>query len=208
MAALSRSYLFILPYLMPASLLVAPSVCYGQPNDAIAGASSAAVLSPSQVPSSGRIAVNVAAGNGNQEANVAIIAVGDRVSAPAALHQKTFGDVASSKATSARIADDALAGSTGLIAVNVAAGNGNQLANLAVIAIGIEAPAAAEPLLDQSRASQQPPGSPGGLPSPEAEVDLSSSAFAGSTGLVQANVVGGERNSSSNTFVLTVQGGE
>jgi hypothetical protein len=95
-----------------------------------------------------------------------------------------------------------------LVAVNVAAGNGNQLANLAIIAIGIDAPIASEPLLEQARASQQPSGLPGGSTTPEASAQLASSAFEGSTGLVQANLVGGERNSSSNTFVLTVEAGE
>ena len=166
-----------------------------------------AELSASETPASGRIAINLAAGNGNQEANVASIAAGAIPSAPTALVQMQ-DNPGGSGAASARLADHALAGASGLIAVNIAAGSANQLANLAVVTIGIAAPAASEPLLEQARASQQPPGSPGGSSSPEAEAALSSSAFAGSTGLVQANVVGGERNSASNTFVLSLEAGE
>lgn len=167
-----------------------------------------AVLAASPAEASGRIALNLAAGSGNQEANVALVAAGGRTATPAALVQHQANPAPAAGAAEARIADHALAGASGLIAVNVAAGNGNQLANLALIGIGIEAPVAAEPLLEQARASQQPAGSPAGSPSPEVEAGLAGSAFAGSTGLVQANVVGGERNSSSNTFALTVAGGD
>lgn len=169
---------------------------------------STAVLSAGDTVSSGRIAINVAAGNLNQEANVAVIAAGAQTATPTALTQSLGTSSASAGGASARIEDGALAGASGLVAVNVAAGNGNQLANLAIIAIGIDAPIASEPLLEQARASQQPSGLPGGSTTPEASAQLASSAFEGSTGLVQANLVGGERNSSSNTFVLTVEAGE
>ncbi len=169
---------------------------------------STAVLSAGDTVSSGRIAINVAAGNLNQEANVAVIAAGAQTATPTALTQSLGTSSASAGSASARIEDGALAGANGLVAVNVAAGNGNQLANLAIIAIGIDAPIASEPLLEQARASQQPSGLPGGSTTPEASAQLASSAFEGSTGLVQANLVGGERNSSSNTFVLTVEAGE
>ncbi|HPB22863.1 MAG TPA: hypothetical protein PLL44_00985 [Novosphingobium sp.] len=169
---------------------------------------STAVLSAGDTVSSGRIAINVAAGNLNQEANVAVIAAGAQTATPTALTQSLGTSSASAGSASARIEDGALAGASGLVAVNVAAGNGNQLANLAIIAIGIDAPIASEPLLEQARASQQPSGLPGGSTTPEASAQLASSAFEGSTGLVQANLVGGERNSSSNTFVLTVEAGE
>lgn len=169
---------------------------------------STAVLSASETAASGRIAINVAAGSLNQEANVAVIAMGAQTATPTALTQSLGTNSAGTGPATARIEDNVLAGSSGLVAVNVAAGTGNQLANLAVIAIGIEAPIASEPLLEQARASQQPSGLPGGSTTPEASAELASSAFAGSTGLVQANLVGGERNSSSNTFVLTVEAGE
>ena len=169
---------------------------------------STAVLSAGDTVSSGRIAINVAAGNLNQEANVAVIAAGAQTATPTALTQSLGTSSASAGSASARIEDGARAGASGLVAVNVAAGNGNQLANLAIIAIGIDAPIASEPLLEQARASQQPSGLPGGSTTPEASAQLASSAFEGSTGLVQANLVGGERNSSSNTFVLTVEAGE
>jgi len=46
---------------------------------------STAVLSAGDTVSSGRIAINVAAGNLNQEANVAVIAAGAQTATPTAL---------------------------------------------------------------------------------------------------------------------------
>lgn len=171
-----------------------------------ATAQSTAVLSATDLPGNGRVAVNVAAGHGNQEANVAVIAIGDHAVTPTSLVQSRENGPSAGGPVTAQIEDNTLAGSSGLIAVNVAAGNDNQLANLAVIAIGIEAPPASTLLLDQARASQQPSGSPGSPVSSEAVAELAGTAFAGSTGLVQVNLVGGERNSSSNTFALTFAG--
>lgn len=169
-------------------------------------AQSTASLSPADATSSGRVAVNIAAGHSNQEANVAVIAVGGHVSTPTALLQAQESGSGTGGPAIARIEEQTLAGSSGLVAVNVVAGHHNQLANVAVIAIGFEAPPATALLLDQARASQQPTGAPDDPLSHEAIADLGGTAFAGSSGLVQVNLVGGERNSSSNTFALTFAG--
>lgn len=171
-------------------------------------AQSTATLSAGEAPAEGRIAINIAAGNSNQEANSAVIAIGDIAATTATLDQQLFSQGVASTLAHASIGDNALAGASGMIAVNVAAGGSNQLGNLAVLAIGINAPVASEPLLEQTRALPQPPGLPGDSSPPEATAELSETAFTGATGLVQVNLVGGERNSSSNVFTLTVEGGE
>lgn len=168
--------------------------------------SSEATLTSSATPASGRVAVNIAAGISNQEANSAVLAQGGVALATGAIRQQLKSSGVTGGDAIATIGANALANSSGLIAVNVAAGHENQLGNLAVIAIGIEAVAVTESLLAQSRASQQPNGTTDPS-SPDAHVaDLSATAFSGSSGLVQSNLIGGERNSSSNSFALTVLG--
>lgn len=183
-----------------AGCLIAP-LALAEP---LAGAQ--ATLGEAAAPASGRVAINLAAGVGNQEANAATIALGEAALASGSLHQAMTSSGVSGGAAIATIGANALAHSSGMLAVNVAAGHENQLGNLAVVAIGIEAIAATETMLSQSRASQQPNG-PTGPSSPDAHVaDLSATAFSGSSGLVQSNLIGGERNSSSNSFALTVLG--
>lgn len=168
--------------------------------------SSEATLAASATAANGRVAVNLAAGTSNQEANSAVLARGDAAEGAGSIHQLLKGSGVTGGDAVATIGANALANSSGMLAVNVAAGHENQLGNLAVIAIGIEAVAATESMLAQSRASQQPNG-PTGPSSPDAHVaDLSATAFSGSAGLVQSNLIGGERNSSSNSFALTVLG--
>ena len=84
----------------------------------------------------GAIAVNAAAGANNQQANVAVIAQGDESVGSAVLIQFLEStDGAGDRQMSAMIADRAFANSSGLIAVNVAAGADNQQGNLALVSI-------------------------------------------------------------------------
>lgn len=160
------------------------------------------------VGSTGRAAVNAAAGNFNQQANVAVIAIGDTALSSGLVAQITDADAATPSARkSATITGDAFANSSGLIAVNVTAGSANQQANLAVIGIGIEGLVVTDLTLSQARASQSPSGQSDETIAPEIVTGISSGAFAGSAGLVQVSLVGGERNSSANTFVLNASGG-
>jgi hypothetical protein len=187
--------------LLPAAHFLAP-LAAAEP----VAPSAQATLSSSSSQASGRVAINVAAGVSNQQANSAILAHGGAALATGAIAQRLEGPGVSGGDALATIGDHALANASGLMAVNVAAGRENQLGNLAVIAIGIEAVAVTESMLAQSRASQQPNGTT--VPSsPDVHVaDLSATAFSGSSGLVQSNLIGGERNSSSNTFALTMLG--
>jgi hypothetical protein len=171
-----------------------------------ANSSAEAILPTSAGSIPGRGAINMAAGVSNQELNSAVVALGGAAFATGVVHQDMKNSGATGGEALAGIAGNALAGSTGMIAVNVTAGHDNQSANLATVAIGIEVAAVSESMLAQSRASQQPNGSPDPSLQNSHVADLSAQAFSGSSGLVQSNLIGGERNSSSNSFALTVLG--
>jgi hypothetical protein len=156
----------------------------------------------------GRMAVNVASGNNNQQANVGVIASGDTAIAGGALFQSIHSSGPLAGNRTARIEGDAFAGMSGMIAVNVVAGSDNQQANLAVFALGFEGAAVTDATLGQARASHEPTGATGeDTEAPEIATGISQGAFQGSSGLVQVNLIGGERNSSANVFALTVAGG-
>lgn len=171
-----------------------------------ANSSSEAILPTTAGSIAGRGAINLASGVSNQELNSAVVALGDAALATGVAVQDLKNSGTTGGDALAAITGSALAGSSGMIAVNVTAGHDNQLANLAVVAIGIEVAAVSEATLAQSRASQQPNGSPDPSPQNSHVADLSAQAFFGSSGLVQSNLIGGERNSSSNSFALTVLG--
>lgn len=158
---------------------------------------------------SGVANVNVAAGNGNQQVNVGIIASGNAASVVGATaqHIDSLGVSGGNPAT-AVLAPGAFAGSSGWLAINGAAGSENQQANVALIAFGIEGRAVADAMLSQTRASHEPTGNPAGDPtSPERNVAIGPGAFENSSGLVQLSLIGGDRNSSANVFALSVSGG-
>lgn len=163
------------------------------------------VLVPSGMvkDSDGRISINMAAGAGNQQLSGATVAVGD-VAAVAGIARQTIatsdpGD----RETLITVQDGAFAGNSGLLSVNISAGNQNQSANLAQLAVG-NLMATSDELLEQSRASTEPKGgTTGAAADPNDTIHLSDGAFADNSGLVQVNLVGGERNSSANTFQLT-----
>lgn len=154
----------------------------------------------------GRIAVNIASGAGNQQAAAAIVANGVSALASGILIQHQDNPASGDRTTHAVIEDGAFAGSRGLISINIVAGSQNQEANLAVIATGMEGLRVTDATLAQTRASNEPSG--GLVPSaPNDVATLSDGAFTGSEGLVQVNLIGGERNSSANLFALNVSAG-
>jgi hypothetical protein len=62
-------------------------------------------------------------------------------------------------------------------------------------------------LLSQTRASKGPAGGPADpTATAQLETGLGAGAFEGSSGIVQVSLIGGERNSSANTFALAVPG--
>jgi hypothetical protein len=151
--------------------------------------------------------INVTAGSGNAQANAGILAEGAQAQTIGTIAQQNDQASTNSETARAAILDGAFSRSTGWVAVSGSAGHDNQQANIAAIAIGIEAGAAGDILLSQTRASQEPAGRPG-RPAATGDrlADIGDEAFAGSSGLVQVSLIGGDRNTSANSFALSVIG--
>jgi len=152
---------------------------------------------------SGRLSINAAAGNENQQVSSAVIAIGEIATAHETVIQRSAKG-GPDETTALVISGDALSGNSGLISLNITAGSQNQSANLASFAIG-QSGALTDQLLEQSRAPTQPSGgNEAGSAMRNDSVAISDDAFGESSGLFQANLVGGERNSSANTFSLVL----
>ncbi len=154
----------------------------------------------------GRLAVNVAAGDQNQQLASAVIAIGEIAATSEVVVQKAAAG-GPDEATSLVISGTAFSGNSGLVSLNLTAGSQNQSANLASFAIG-QSGALTDQLLEQSRAPTQPSGGTQAASATRNDtVAISDDAFGDGSGLFQANLIGGERNSSANTFSLIVSAG-
>lgn len=152
---------------------------------------------------SGRLAVNIIAGSRNQQASSAILAVGGAALTHGRIVQHADG-ASADRTTRIAIGPGAFAGISGLASINITAGTQNQSANLAALAIG-QTGALSDQLLSQTRAPTEPNG--GTAPAatgPNDVITIADDAFGQGSGLFQGNLIGGERNSSANTFSLTV----
>lgn len=200
----------LLPSLGAVCLLALAQTANAQPPAAPSGEVDVLSIGASDaVGNEGRVAVNAAAGNNNQQANGAVIALGGlAIGSGHVLQSATTVPQSRPLHAAASIEGHAFAGSSGMIGVNAVAGSDNQAANLAVFAIGIgiEGKALADTMLSQTRSSQQPTGDPVQAVSSNTLATVSDGAFSGSSGLVQVNLIGGERNSSANLFALTTIG--
>lgn len=154
----------------------------------------------------GRLAVNIASGSGNQEVNDAVIAIGDIALGGSPVQQLITGGDESDRITKISVQENAFSNISGLASINIAAGTKNQAANLAALAIGNNG-ALTDQLLSQSRASINPSGSTGGTDIPNDQIEIGDDSFRDVSGLIQVNLIGGERNSSANTFSLNVSAG-
>ena len=186
-----------------ALLLLGCVPAFGQSSDTLS-------ISDTAADAQGRIAVNAAAGDLNQQANSAVLAVGPNAFLSNVVVQTLLANKSSgSDSQSASISGTSFSGTQGAIAVNGAAGTENQQANLAAfgIGIGIEDRVASLELLSQTRSSQAPAGDQNAPASVAKAADISPTAFRDASGLVQVNLTAGERNSSANVFALTLPGG-
>jgi len=165
-----------------------------------------AVPAGSAAGSSGRIAVNIAAGDNNQQIGDAIIAIGEVSVVTGIVSQRLSGVAPADHATSVTVGDGAFAGTNGLASINITAGTQNQMANLALLAMG-NSGAMSDQLLEQSRAPIEPKGgSPEGALQANDHIAIGDMAFGDGSGLIQVNLIGGEGNSSANTFALSIVG--
>ncbi len=155
----------------------------------------------------GRMAVNIVAGDGNQQLGSAIVAMGDIAITGHSAEQLMDAPSGADRVTSITIGAGALSNNTGMVSLNLTAGTHNQSANLAALALGNNG-VVSDQMLAQSSAPTDPAGSSAqALTTSNDRIDIDDAAFAGNSGLVQVNVVGGERNSSANTFALNISAG-
>lgn len=181
--------------LMGASLLTSPAVA--QDTTLIGGG-----------PTSGSAMVNVATGQNNQQMNVGVLAAGRSAIASGITSQGADAQSGSSGATSAELTTGAFAGSSGWVAINGVAGNDNQQGNIASFAFGMTGSGLADSQLSQTRASPPPPTQPTATAASATNRSaiLGAGAFSNSSGLVQLSLIGGDRNSSANSFAMSVSG--
>ncbi|QIQ85685.1 hypothetical protein [Erythrobacter sp.] len=155
----------------------------------------------------GRLAVNIAAGSLNQQASSLVLAQGEVAATREKLTQRSDAGEGEDRATRIVVGEGVFAGHSGVASINITAGTGNQSANLASIAIG-QAGALSDQMLEQARAPIEPSGGPTTTASGRNDfIDIDDGAFAGGSGVLQANLIGGERNSSANTFSLAIAAG-
>lgn len=156
---------------------------------------------------SGRVAVNIAAGSQNQQIGSAVIAIGDLPVGIESASQQIDTPAMADRRTLVTVGANAFSDNSGLLSLNLAAGNQNQSANLAMLTVGT-AGVVSDQMLSQTSAPTKPAGhSARDLDAPNDTIAIDDSAFGGNSGLVQINLVGGERNSSANTFALNVSAG-
>lgn len=157
--------------------------------------------------SQGRVTVNIAAGTQNQQIGSAVVAIGHL---PIAVHdalQQIDTANPNDRRTQIQIGTGAFSNNGGMASINVAAGIQNQSANLATLTVG-NSGVVSDQMLAQTSAPLQPVQTLAeGPDNPNDTISVNESAFARNSGLVQVNLVGGERNSSANTFALNVSAG-
>lgn len=165
----------------------------------VAGADNAGIGPGALAGVAGRAAVNVAAGSGNAQSNQAAIST----AAAAVQSMQRAGATAPAAGAASQIGGGAFAGASGLIAANVASGNGNLQSNAAVLApsAAVRIEAISDGLLAAASAGGSRPGSAGRAPGPR-EAVIQPDAYRNASGLVQLNQTAGSGNVSSNVFVL------
>ncbi len=150
---------------------------------------------------SGNIGANVAAGNGNQQANSLYLntASTENVAIAVAFQRNGGNHVMDSGRQRAGIYDHAFGGASGNIGVNVAAGNLNQQSNAAVVLTDTNLATAG------AGAAQSTGGSCYSYDGHN-RASIEDNAFNGATGNIGANVASGNANQQSNTLVINGNG--
>ena len=156
---------------------------------------------------SGRVAVNLAAGDQNQQVSAATIAMGDVAISGQDVDQLMDTTELADRSTHIEVGPDAFSNNSGLVSLNLTAGQQNQSANLALLNVGTNG-VVSDQMLAQASAPTNPAGPSAQSLDPANDViAIDDTAISGNSGLVQMNLVGGERNSSANTFALNVSAG-
>ncbi|WP_304640838.1 adhesin [Pseudomonas sp.] len=154
---------------------------------------------------SGNTAVNQAAGNGHQQANVRMITLGTRSGASLTIEQSpgALGTLPENLDASALIQGQSFVQSSGVTGINQTAGIANQSLNVFRMALGSAPESVTDSVLSQSTSAATPAAS-FGVAEGERIVDISDTAFVGSRGVVQLNQSAGVGNRTTNSLSIRV----
>lgn len=195
-----------------ALLLVAPAAGADEPPAVPAVTYSSHIDGNAGRQMTGVASINLVAGRGNAQANLAAIAQGGFSSGSASGAQSTAvaaGDAA--RSAIARIGDAALGDGSGLLAVNQAAGAANAQLNVLVIG-GEDVAAHSFQNVDVTALAAVAAGVPLGpdatpVPPPTRDARIDGAALANPQGVLQLNQTAGVGNASANVIVLQLPGG-
>lgn len=160
--------------------------------------------------SSGVIAVNMAAGDLNLQANLHSMAVGSRASASAVAAQQQRSDVLDRPLhASATLGGQALSGANGIASINQVSGNGNAELNSVVASLAQQG---IRETTEEALASAGSLASAGGqgvtvdrVSAGTRRVGVESTALRGFEGVLQLNQIAGSGNATDNQMSISVQ---
>lgn len=160
----------------------------------------------------GALALNVAAGDLNQQSNLRAIAIGTRALASTDVRQARRGDRATTAdAASAVIAGRAFAGASGMAGINQASGSGNSAFNAVALALaqqGIRETDDDHALSAAfASAGQQHDFERGSATAGRRVASVDSTALQGFEGVLQLNQVAGAGNDTGNVLSMSLQTG-
>jgi hypothetical protein len=160
--------------------------------------------------SSGAVAVNMAAGDLNLQANLHSMAIGKTALASVSAIQKQRGNQFDMPLhASATLRGQALVGANGIASINQASGSGNTELNSVVAVLadqGIRETTNEAMASAGSFASAGGQGTAGGLASPGTrKVGVEASALRGFEGVLQLNQIAGSSNATENQLSISVQ---
>ena len=189
---------------------IAPVGAAQPPLPQVAYAVSARIDGHSLAGATGALAVNQAAGDFNQQANLRAIAVGETASAAVRPVQAQWRNRGQSADTAtAVIAGQALAGAAGIASINQASGAGNASFNAVSLALAQQGIRETDDdgLLSAVSASagQQHGFEHGGATAGRRVASVESTAMQGFEGVLQLNQVAGSGNDTGNSLSMSVQ---
>jgi hypothetical protein len=157
----------------------------------------------------GSVAVNLAAGDLNSQANLRAFATGPDAQAWIDARQRTLGNQANAPThAQATIAGDVLAGAHGLVSINQASGTANTQLNAVAAALasqGIRETTDGSLSAAVSASAEVQPGAGAGVPSEGTRsVSVAAGAMQGFRGVLQLNQTAGSGNATGNVLSLSV----
>ncbi|KAF1697633.1 hypothetical protein CSC65_01480 [Pseudoxanthomonas daejeonensis] len=160
---------------------------------------------------SGVMAVNMAAGDLNQQANLHALAIGDAASVQLSASQKRSQDVYDTPLhASARIGGSALSGASGIASINQASGSGNAEQNAVSLVQAQqstrEAPGSSLSTSAFASAERQRTRNPAGRTASR-NVAVEATALRGFEGVLQLNQIAGSANETGNQLLLSISPG-